>query len=194
MNTRPEPINRFRCTDKHKWDSQRKNFYLKIFLFFFLSVLIRVHPWLDCLAFAGQVTPTADDAFDAAAKELDKAKDETQRLKDAWDKARLETTLYDQRAKRAYQRWAKAVKSAKEKARLQKERAELELQLAIEKRKLAFNEWQAAQLYQASREAQVKALDQEKESMVIRGKIKQLQEKLKDSSQPTVDSRQQNSK
>ncbi len=135
-------------------------------------------------------TPVTGDAFDAAAKELDKAKDETQKLKDAWDKTRLETTLYDQRAKRAYQKWAKAVKSAKESARLQKERAEMELQLAIEKRKLAFNEWQTAQLYQASREAEVKALDQEKDSAAIRERIRKLKEKLNASSQPAAESSQ----
>lgn len=133
-------------------------------------------------------TPVTGDVFDGAAKELDKAKDETQKLKDAWDKARLETTLYDQRAKRAYQKWAKAVKSAKESARLQKERAEMELQLAIEKRKLAFNEWQTAQLYQAAREAEVKALDQEKDSVAIQEKIKQLEAKI--GRQSAVNSRQ----
>ena len=126
--------------------------------------------------------------MDSAAKQLEKAKDETQKLKDAWDKTRLEVTLYDQRAKRAYQKWAKAVKTAKEQARLQKERAEMELQLAIEKRKLAFNEWQAAQLRQASREAEVKALDQEKDSAAIRDKIKKLEAKL--SSQVTGHSSQ----
>jgi hypothetical protein len=123
-------------------------------------------------------TPAPDSSMDAAAKALDQARDETQKLKDDWDKTRLETTLYDQRAKRAYQKWVKAVKSAKEQARLQKERAELELALAIEKRKLAFNEWQAAQLRQAAREAQVKALDQEKDSAAIRERIKKLEEKL----------------
>lgn len=139
--------------------------------------------WSHSPAFADPATPPVDNAFDAAARELDQAKDETQKLKDAWDKSRLETTLYDQRAKRAYQKWAalsaRAVKTAKEQARLQKERAELELQLAIEKRKLVFNEWQAAQLRQASREAQLKSLAQEKDGTAIREKIKQLEAKLK---------------
>lgn len=147
--------------------------------------------WLADPAVAGQAPPSAQDSLDSAAKQLEKAKDETQKLKDAWDKTRLEVTLYDQRAKRAYKRWAKAVKTAKEQARLQKERAEMELQLAIEKRKLAFNEWQAAQLRQAADEAQVKALDQEKDSTAIRDKIKKLQDKL--GQQSAVDGRQQNS-
>ena len=149
-----------------------------ILLFLVLSAFIGVHRWLIGVASATQTTLSVQDSLDAAAKQLEKAKDEAQKLKDAWDKTRLEVTLYDQRAKRAYKKWAKAVKTAKENARLQKERAEMELQLAIEKRKLAFNEWQAAQLRQAADEAQVKALDQEKDSVAIRDKIKRLEGKL----------------
>jgi hypothetical protein len=142
-----------------------------------LSLFIFVHPWLNGLAEA-EPTPSVDPAFDAAAKELEKAKDETQKLRDGWDKARLETTLYDQRAKRAYQKWSKAARSLKDQGREQKERAELEFQLAVEKRKLAYNEWQAAQLRLLSKESQVKALDQEKESRGIAAKISQIESKL----------------
>src|SRR5581483_4570258 len=110
-----------------------------------LSVFIRIHPWLTASVFA-EPTPSPDNAFDAASQALDKAKAETQRLKDAWDKKRLETTLYDQRAKRAYQKWVKAAKNLKDQAKAQKERAELEFQIALEKRKLAYNDWQVAQL------------------------------------------------
>jgi hypothetical protein len=181
-------------TDKHGWHKEElsslsretwSGFFGSVcFLFskiktvlFLLSVFICVHPWLNGIAFADPV-PAADTAFDAAAKELDQAKDETQKLKDSWDKSRLETTLYDQRAKRAYQKWVKAAKSLKDQAEAQKERAELEFQLAVEKRKLAYNEWQVSQLRVASHEATVKALDQEKESGSIREKMKQMEEKL----------------
>src|SRR5690348_4967802 len=91
---------------------------------------------------ASAEAPTPDNRFDTVAQELDKAKAETQRLKDAWDKERLETTLYEQRMKRAAQKFAKAAKDVKTKAKEQKERAELEFQLAVEKRKLAYNVWQ----------------------------------------------------
>jgi hypothetical protein len=123
-------------------------------------------------------TPVADNAFDAAAKALDKSKEEVQVLKNSWDKTRLETTLYDQRAKRAYQKWLKATKKAKEQAKAVKEQAELELQLAIEKRKLAYNQWQGALLRQMSKESELKALDQDKDTAAVREKIKQLEEKL----------------
>lgn len=139
--------------------------------------------WFINRAFAGQETPTVDKALALAAKELEKAKDETQKLKDLWDKTRLETTLYDQRVKRAYQKWQKAAKSLKVQARIQKDKAELEFQLAVEKRKLAYNEWQASQLRLLAHESQVNALAQEKESSAIREKIKQLEAKI---GQPTV--------
>jgi len=123
-------------------------------------------------------TPSVDSAFDAAAKALDQSKDEVQKFKDVWDKTRLETTLYDQRAKRAFKKYVKAVKGARETAKEQKEKAELEFQLAVEKRKLAYNEWQAAQLRLMASESQVKALDQDKDSEAIREKIKQLEDKI----------------
>ena len=134
--------------------------------------------WLNGFAFAGQETPVVDHALDAAGQSLEKAKAEVQRLRDAWDKARLEATLYDKRAKRAYQRWVKAVKKSREAARLAKEKAELEFQVAIEKRKLAWSEWQAALFREAAKESRDKALDQDKETKAIRERIKKLQEKL----------------
>jgi len=144
--------------------------------------LFQIIMWA-CLgsSFAATPEPASDKAFDAASQALDKTKGEVQRLKDAWDKARLETTLYDQRAKRAYSRWVKAAKKTKEQAKVQKEKSELELQLAIEKRKLAWNDWQAALFRQASHEAQIKALDQEKEKAAVKERIKKLETKLNSS-------------
>lgn len=127
---------------------------------------------------AAAPTPVSDKAFEAAAKGLDEAKAEVQKLKGVWDKARMETTLYDQRAKRAYQKWAKAKKDLRKKAEEQKERAQLELQLAIEKRKLAYNQWQAAQYRVLSHESQLKALDQDKDTRAVQEKIGKLEEKL----------------
>lgn len=137
------------------------------------------------VVFAGTPTPVTDQAFDKAAEELEKAKTETQRLKQAWDKARLETTLYEQRAKRAAGKFAKATKDLKEKARVRKEKAELEFQLALEKRKLAFSQWQEAQLKMATRESFMKALDRERESNDIKLKIRGLEEKLNANATPS---------
>jgi len=134
--------------------------------------------WFSSLALAGQATPSVDNALDTAAKALEKSKEEVQRLKDAWDKTRLEATLYDKRAKRAYGRWVKATKKSREQAKLQKEKAELEFQLSIEKRKLAGSEWQAAQYRLSARESQVKALAQDSDTSAIQSKIKQLENKL----------------
>lgn len=153
-----------------------------------LSALIAVQSLLISLAFGDDSIPTADSAFDVAAKALEKSKEEVQRLKDSWDKARLETTLYDQRAKRAFQRWVKAKTKAREQAKSAKEKAELELQLAIEKRKLAYNQWQAALLRQVAKESEMKAMDQDKDTAAVREKIKQLEGKI--SRQSAVDSLQ----
>ena len=167
-------------TDKHRLFKSRKTFLDSRIhrIVFAASVFIGVYRWQTDFAFAGQATPVVDNALDAAAKALDKSKEEVQRLKDSWDKTRLETTLYDQRAKRAYQRWIKAAKSAKDRAKEQKEKAELELQLAIEKRKLAYSQWQAAVYRGMAKESELKALDQDKDTKAIQDKIKELETKI----------------
>lgn len=129
-------------------------------------------------ASARAAAPSLDDRLAAESARLEKAKAEVQRLKDAWDKSRLETTLYDQRAKRAYQRWVKAKKGARASAQASKERADLEFQLSVEKRKYAYNEWQAALLRQQSIEDGMKALDQEKDGAEILEKIHALEKHL----------------
>ena len=106
------------------------------------------------------------------------AQQEVQKLRDAWDKTRLEATLYDQRAKRAYQKWLKSPKALKTQAQNAKEHADLELQWAVEKRKLAFVQWQKAVFLQAASEAKLKALDQQKDEAAIQAKIRALEQQL----------------
>lgn len=129
-------------------------------------------------AFARAAAPSVEDRLAAESAKLEKAKAEVQGRKDAWDKSRLETTLYDQRAKRAYQRWVKAKKGGRAPAQASKERADLEFQLSVEKRKYAYNEWQAALLRQQSIEDGMKALDQEKDGAEILEKIHSLEKRL----------------
>ena len=158
-------------------------------LVFFAVLCANLRP-VD-LVFSLPATPVPKDpTFDKAGEALDKAKQEVQELRDQWDKARMETTLYDKRAKRAYQKWVKAAKKMKDRAKEQKEKAELELQLSIEKRKWAFNEWQAAQLREVAKESELKALDQEKDAKDIRERIKKLEQKLGPG--PTPDSASKN--
>ncbi len=122
--------------------------------------------------------PVSESTMGDMSEKLDQAKAAVDQFKTAWDKARLETTLYDQRAKRAYQRWLKAAKSLKSKAQEQRDKADLELQLSVERRKLAFSQWQSAQLRETSEEAQVQAFAQDQGTKAIQDKIKQLQAKL----------------
>ena len=145
---------------------------------FVLIAIICVNLRLIGVAFAGP-TPVPADTLAKAAEKLDKAKEELQKLKDVWDRARLEATLYDKRAQRAYKAWAKSAKKTREQARLKKEKAQMEFLLAIEKKKLAFSEWQAAQYRMLADESQVKALAQDKDTQGIQAKIKELEAKLK---------------
>jgi hypothetical protein len=126
-----------------------------------------------------QNTPSAQsNEVDLVGQKLEATKADVEKFKIAWDKARLETTLYEQRAKRAYQKWVKATKLAKAKAQSARDKADLELQLSVERRKLAFSQWQAAQMRQTAQEAQLKALNQDRDTKAIQDKIKQLQTKL----------------
>jgi hypothetical protein len=141
------------------------------------------------LLFAQTTSEPASSAADELGQKLDQAKADVDQFKNSWDKARLETTLYDQRAKRAYQRWLKAVKSLKSKAQEQRDKANLELQLSVERRKLAFSQWQSAQLREASEEAQVQAFAQDQGAQAIRNKIQQLEGKLAPLQTPAVSSK-----
>jgi hypothetical protein len=132
------------------------------------------------LSFSAPSTPTPSTEFSLqqANQVLENAKQEVQRLKDAWDKTRLEATLYEQRSKRAYQKWVKSAKSPRDQALAGKERADLELQLAIERRKLAYVQLQKALFMQTANEAKLQALAQEKDESEIRAKMKELSLKL----------------
>jgi chromosome segregation ATPase len=146
--------------------------------------------YLCIISFCGtlwaQITPQPNADVNALGEKLDQAKADVDQFKNAWDKARLETTLYDQRAQRAYQRWLKATKSLKTKAQEQKDKADLELQLSVERRKLAFSQWQSAQLRETSEEAQVQAFAQDQGTKAIQDKIQQLQAKLAPLQTPAV--------
>jgi hypothetical protein len=113
-----------------------------------------------------------------ASADLEKANAEAASLKDDWDRARLETTLYDQRAKRAYSKWMKAAKGLKDRAERAKDRAALELDLAIEKRKLAWNRYEASTFRVTLAETRLKELEDEKDEAAIRKVIADIQAKL----------------
>src|SRR6202453_4865649 len=161
-------------------------------MFWFLKRLALVFLILGIdgkLLFA-QTTPEQESrATYELGQKLDQAKADVDQFKNAWDKARLETTLYDQRAKRAYQRWLKAAKGLRVKAQEQRDKADLELQLSVERRKLAFSQWQSAQLREASEEAQVQAFAQDQGAQAIRNKIQQLEDKLAPLQTPAVSSK-----
>jgi len=144
-----------------------------------LSVCICVHLWFPCFAFAASATPSVYEVqAGSAAKALEKAKEEARALRETWDKAKLETTLYDKRAKRAYEKWVKAAKGLRKDAEAQKLRSELELKLSVERRKLAWNEWQAAVYRQGLKESQLKVLEQERDIAIVKERIRKLEKEL----------------
>ena len=157
-------------------------------ILFFKRVMLSFGVIVLCGTLLAQNTPqpASETEMGDMSEKLDQAKTAVDQFKTAWDKARLETTLYDQRAKRAYQRWLKAAKSLKSKAQEQRDKADLELQLSVERRKLAFSQWQSAQLRQASEEAQVQAFAQDQGSKAIQNKIQQLQSQLSPLQTPAV--------
>jgi hypothetical protein len=86
-----------------------------------------------------------------------KARSESQKLRDAWDHARLESTVYDKRYHRAYDRWVKAAKEGKITAMKKRDQAMVELKISLERRRLAWYEWELAKSKQVALEAQTKA-------------------------------------
>jgi phytoene dehydrogenase-like protein len=124
-------------------------------------------------------TPANSTDVDVVGQKLDGLKEDVGKLKESWDKTRLEVTLYEKRAKRAYQKWVKAAKKVKADAKIQKEKADLELQLAVERRKLAFSQWQSRVFLQTAEESHLKSLAQDKDTKAIQEKIDRLEAKLK---------------
>lgn len=127
---------------------KRKKKVTQLFLLFLLKTLrLGVFAWAVFVGAATAQTPVSgqDAKIAQAARQVQTAQGEVQKLKDAWDRSRLESTLYSQRAQRAYKRWAAAKKDWKKKMAQHKDEAQLEFELAVEKRKLAFDLWQQAQ-------------------------------------------------
>jgi hypothetical protein len=120
-----------------------------------------------------------------AADQVQKAQTEVDQLKDVWDRSRLESTLYDQRAQRAYQRWAAAKKDWKKKMALHKDQAQLEFQLSVEKRKLAFDRWQQALDQLNAAQQLLSAAEQAKDILDTRAHINRLENQLYPSGTPT---------
>lgn len=86
-----------------------------------------------------------------------KARSESLKLRDAWDHTRLESTVYDKRYHRSYDRWVKAAKEGKTAAMKKRDQAMVELKISLERRRLAWYEWELAKAKLVVLEAQNKA-------------------------------------
>jgi hypothetical protein len=169
-------------------EPQRREALNKIFSFFFQGGRF-CRPWclsvFACAVFAGSSvwaqTPvvTIDAKVTQAADQVQKAQDEVQKLKDAWDRSRLESTLYSQRAQRAYKRWAAAKKDWKKKMAQHKDEAQLEFELAVEKRKLAYDLWQQAQYRLGAQQQLLSAAEENQDIQDTQVHIDKLQSQIK---------------
>lgn len=115
-------------------------------------------------ATAQAVKATEPDASTATAEPestpdplVMKARIESKKMHDAWDHARLESTVYDKRYHRAYDRWVKVAKEGKGAALKKRDQAMVELKISLERRRLVWYEWELAKAKQVSLEAAVKA-------------------------------------
>ncbi|MGH7739109.1 MAG: hypothetical protein ACREL1_03075 [bacterium] len=121
---------------------------------------------------------TQDPQVTQAAERMQKTQDEVQKLKDAWDRSRLEAALYNQRSQRAYRRWVAAKKDWKKKMGEHKDRAQLEFELAVEKRKLAYGLWQEARDRFEADQRLLDEAEQKGNVVEIKNHIADIQKKL----------------
>ena len=133
----------------------------------------------------GPTAADSDPKVVQAAQEVQKAQTQADQFKDAWDRSRLESTLYDQRAQRAYQRWVRGKKDWKKKMALHKDQAQLEFQIAVEKRKLAYDLWQQALDRLNSAQQLLNAAGVAGDIEAARAQLRRLENQLPPSATPT---------
>jgi hypothetical protein len=99
----------------------------------------------------------AEDEPQAEATPVDpavvKIHAEVKKIRDAWDKARLEATVYEKRYRRAYDKWVQSAREGKSKALAHRDRAQAEFNLSVERRRLAWYRWEDARARQQVAEA-----------------------------------------
>lgn len=106
-----------------------------------------------------------------AQKALLKAREESARAKEAWDKSKLEATLWDQRYKRAYGEWAKSKGAARPAALEKRLRAEEDLKLALEARRLNWYRSELAAMRVRAAEDALKTLELQREATRVEERI-----------------------
>jgi len=170
-----------RRKDAKDCEVKRKRKVTQVFILFLLKTLrLGVFAWAFFVGVAAAQTPVPEQntKITQAAQQVQTAQDEVQKLKDAWDRSRLESTLYSQRAQRAYKRWAAAKKDWKKKMAQHKDEAQLEFELAVEKRKLAFDLWQQAQYRLGAQQQLLNAAESSVDIQATQAHIAKLQSQV----------------
>lgn len=119
--------------------------------------------------------PTPEpDALKVAKTAILTAKAQTAKAKDAWDRSKLECTLWDQRFKREYQQWVKARGDARKAAQDRRFQAEADLKLSLEVRRLNWYQYELAARRERAAEEQLKTAEMENELARVEERVRAL--------------------
>jgi len=109
-------------------------------------------------------------------KALVKAREEAVRAKEAWDKSKLEATLWDQRYKRAYSEWAKSKGGSRAAALDKRLKAEEDLKIALEVRRVHWYRAELASMKAKAAEDSLKIIEMELDLRRVEDRLKGMRE------------------
>ncbi len=124
---------------------------------------------------AEKPTPVPTEVV-AARKALLKAREEATRAKEAWDKSKLEATLWDQRYKRAYSEWVKSKGDSRAAALDKRLKAEEDLKIALEVRRVHWYRAEWASLKAKAVEDSLKIIEMELDLRRVEERLKGMRE------------------
>jgi hypothetical protein len=123
----------------------------------------------------------AEDEPQAEATPADpavvKIRAEVKKVRDAWDKARLEATVYEKRYHRAYDKWVQSAREGKSNALARRDRAQAEFSLSVERRRLAWYRWEDARARQQAAEAAARRKGLAADIERVRARIRDMESK-----------------
>jgi hypothetical protein len=123
---------------------------------------------------AGRGAPESKTVQEVRAA-MDRAKQEASNAKDAWDKSKLEATLWDQRYKRAYQEWTKSKGDARSATLKKRDQSEVDLKVALEGRRVNWYRYELARRRVLVAEENLKIAELEAELEMVLERLKGMQ-------------------
>ncbi len=117
------------------------------------------------------MTPATSTEMEQAKAALATAREASTKAKAAWDKAKLETTLWDQRYKRAYKEWSQAKGEARKAALERRLTAEIDLKKSLEFRKVNWYRFEIASRRAKAAEESMKICELEQEMATVQARL-----------------------